>query len=372
VVAVQPERTGLIISGLGHTLLLAWGLFAFSSAPKPFEIDMSEAVPVEVFSDAPSQSTKGVKTAEKKETPQRVIDRQAPEEKETDDEQSPVAKQAVVNSVPPPPPKPRPVVEQPQPEQKVAALPPPTPAPAARPKPDEIKADTDKEAELQAQKKLEEQKKLDDQKREAERKKLDDLKKQADEKKKADEKQKAEDEKKKQEEAKKLAEAKAEKERQDKANARNFDPKSILSKLNSDKANNDRREAARTEATGSAAPSRTASLGTATGNAAKLSANELDSLRAQITQCWNVPTSALTAKNLIVMVSFTLNQDGTLSSPPVVKNNSGDPAFQAAANSAKRAVMQCATNGRRFNLPAAKYENWREITFNFDPADMLR
>ncbi len=371
-VAVQPERTGLIVSGLGHAMLLAWGLLTFSSAPKPFDMDMADSVPVEVISDAPSQAMRGVQTAEKKETPQRVIDRQAAEEKETEDEVSPVQKQAVQNSIAPPPPAPRPKPpEPPQPEQKVAALPPP-PAPAARPKPEEIKPDTDKEAELQAKKKLEEQKRVEQEKQEAERKKLEEAKKVAEEKRKADEKKKAEDDKKKAEEAKKLAEAKAEKERQDKANARTFDPKSIASRLNSDKAVNDRRDAARTEATGSTAPTRTASLGTATGNAARLSASEIDALRSQVQACWNVPAAAMNAQDMTVRVTFSLNPDGTVSGRPQVTNGRGDPAFQAAAASAVRAIMQCGSNGRRFNLPAAKYDAWREVAITFDPRDMLR
>ncbi len=134
----------------------------------------------------------------------------------------------------------------------------------------------------------------------------------------------------------------------------------------------DRRQAARTEATGNQAPSRTASLGTATGNAAKLTASEIDALRAQIQQCWNVPAGAANAQDLVVRVQFSLNQDGTVNGRPEVLNKRGDPAFQAAANSAVRAIMQCGTNGRRYTLPPAKYETWREVAVNFDPRDMFR
>ena len=44
------------------------------------------------------------------------------------------------------------------------------------------------------------------------------------------------------------------------------------------------------------------------------------------------------------------------------------PFFQAAADSAVRAVFQC----QPYELPSEKYALWRDMILNFDPSDMYR
>jgi outer membrane biosynthesis protein TonB len=51
-----------------------------------------------------------------------------------------------------------------------------------------------------------------------------------------------------------------------------------------------------------------------------------------------------------------------------VINSSGNPAFQAAAESAVRAVRRCAP----YSLPFEKYAAWQNVIVNFDPREMLR
>jgi outer membrane biosynthesis protein TonB len=109
----------------------------------------------------------------------------------------------------------------------------------------------------------------------------------------------------------------------------------------------------------------TPSLGLPRANAVALSQSEIDALRAQIEACFSMPAAAADAKNLIVQVRITLNQDGSLSSTPVV-TNSGSGLFQIVAESLTRAVRRCAP----YKLPIAKYDAWKDVDVSFDPRDM--
>ena len=63
-----------------------------------------------------------------------------------------------------------------------------------------------------------------------------------------------------------------------------------------------------------------------------------------------------------------LNEDGTLVGYPTVANRGSSPFFQAAADSAVRAVYQC----QPYTLPGDKYALWRDMILNFDPSQMYR
>lgn len=102
---------------------------------------------------------------------------------------------------------------------------------------------------------------------------------------------------------------------------------------------------------------------------AKLSINEIDRLRLQIRQCWRVPAGALAADDLIVRIRVGLHPDGSISNGPRVVNRArlDDRYFRAAAESVLRAIRRC----QPFQMPAEKYQNWRELELNFDPSKML-
>ena len=100
-----------------------------------------------------------------------------------------------------------------------------------------------------------------------------------------------------------------------------------------------------------------------------LSQNELDALRARLRQCWNVPVGLAEARDLVVTVRILFNKDGTLSADPRVMNHDSRPVFQAASESALRAVRSCAPYSF---LPVAKYEAWKDVIVDFDPRDMFR
>ena len=72
--------------------------------------------------------------------------------------------------------------------------------------------------------------------------------------------------------------------------------------------------------------------------------------------------------NLVVVVHFALNKDGSVSGEPSVVNRGSTALFQIAAESAMRAVRRC----QPFRLPASKYEAWRDVEVKFDPNEMFR
>jgi hypothetical protein len=86
-------------------------------------------------------------------------------------------------------------------------------------------------------------------------------------------------------------------------------------------------------------------------------------LQRQLYGCWSPPVGLLEAKNLVVRVTFSLNRDGFLSGAPQVKTAGSGPLFQAAAESAVRAIRKCTP----VKLPADKYESWKELEITFDP-----
>ncbi len=112
--------------------------------------------------------------------------------------------------------------------------------------------------------------------------------------------------------------------------------------------------------------------GQAADFANRMSMSELDALRAQIEPCWNFPSGAKYAEQLIVTLRLQMGRDAKPVSIDVVEDGgryNRDPAFTAAADAAKRAVRnpRCLP----FRLPPEKYNDWKTITINFDPSAML-
>ena len=108
--------------------------------------------------------------------------------------------------------------------------------------------------------------------------------------------------------------------------------------------------------------------GQSNGSEATMSVNEIDALRSRIAQCWSVPPGGLGAERIVVKLRLQLNEDGTLLGYPTVANSGASPFFQAAADSAVRAVYQC----QPYALPSEKYALWRDMILNFDPSEMYR
>lgn len=91
-------------------------------------------------------------------------------------------------------------------------------------------------------------------------------------------------------------------------------------------------------------------------------------LVSEIYRCWSPPTGTPHPERLIVKYEVFLNRDGTVAQPPQLAPESasavaGDPYMAAAAGAARRAIYTCSP----YQLPADKYAQWRNFTFNFDP-----
>ena len=325
-------KAGWTISAVGHVVVLAWGLVTFVGRPVP--TPPAEFLSADIISDADlSKITQGVRNAKLAEAPKPLVEKIA-EVKPTEDPNAKVVdKPEIVPTAEQIAPKPEP--EQKKPEPKKAEPKPPEPKPEpkqAEPKPPEPKPEP-KQAFTKEEPKP-------DPIAEA-------LKKHA-----------AKPEKKPE---KKAETAKPEPKKPEPKQQPKYDSNRIAALL-------DKRDPQRRVATGSTL-SNTPALGTATGQAVSLSQNELDALRARLRNCWNVPIGLAEARDLVVSVRILFNKDGSLSAEPRLVNSLSHPAFQAASESALRAVRSCAPYSF---LPVAKYEAWKDVIVDFDPRDMLR
>lgn len=102
-----------------------------------------------------------------------------------------------------------------------------------------------------------------------------------------------------------------------------------------------------------------------------LSMTEKDAVRNQFIKCWRMPAGAKNDYDLAVKVRVLLNPDGSVREvglvPSQVSRYQSDTFFRAAADSAIRAVHACSPLQ---NLPAEKYDAWRDMELNFDPMEL--
>jgi colicin import membrane protein len=130
----------------------------------------------------------------------------------------------------------------------------------------------------------------------------------------------------------------------------------------------DKRDPQRNAATGAEINS-APTLGTATGNAARLSQSEIDALRARLMALWNPPVGIQNPEEFVIRIRIRLDRTGKLSAPPQVLSSGSGVLFDSARDSAVRAVFQ----GQPFDmLKPEHYETWKDIEVTFDPRDMFR
>ena len=130
----------------------------------------------------------------------------------------------------------------------------------------------------------------------------------------------------------------------------------------------DKRDPTRNALTGSEL-NKTPSLGSATGQAAKLSQSEIDALRQRITQCWTIPAGAADAADLKVVFRVVFRRDGTIERGPDPVEGSASPFGPAFADSGRRAILQCQPYTM---LRPEHYDSWKDIEIGFKPSDMFR
>ena len=104
----------------------------------------------------------------------------------------------------------------------------------------------------------------------------------------------------------------------------------------------------------------------------KITIGEIDLVRQQISQCWNITSGARQADALSVEIEMKMNPDATVRQASVVDSirMNSDPYYRAAAESALRALSH--PDCIPLKLPLDKYYMWKSFTFNFDPKNMLQ
>lgn len=354
-------KTGLVTSVAFHALVLACAVLSLS-APRSFDVADVEAMPVDIVPvESITQIQQGDKKAPKNEKPAprptsrpdpvenatKVGDNDVDSEAPPKPEVKPTPKPVETASAPPPPkePEPKPAEKpEPKPEPKEAK---PEPvestekAAEAKPKqdvqPDPVKEAIVAESEKADAAKLPETAPLPDARPKPPKAQT----------------AKAPEQKKAAKPAQKQAAAPKQQQEDDKV----LDEVAAL--LNKEK----------TAGGGAKRSTEKASLGgNKTTGGDKLSQSEMDALRGQIQRCWNVPAGAMDAENLKVSVRFKLDPSGAVEgSPQIVQGGGSAGVERAAAESARRAILQCAP----YNLPSEKYEAWADVIVNFDPSDMF-
>ncbi len=114
-----------------------------------------------------------------------------------------------------------------------------------------------------------------------------------------------------------------------------------------------------------AAPSQIAPIG------AELTRSEKDALNRGVSPCWVVDAGAKGAENLKVKLRVHIDPSMTVRKVEIMERvrYQSDPQFKAAADSARRALMNPRCS--KLNLPPAKYEQWKTFIYNFDPKGMI-
>jgi len=108
------------------------------------------------------------------------------------------------------------------------------------------------------------------------------------------------------------------------------------------------------------------------GDQSAMTADLRTMLQSEIYRCWSPPVGAPHPENLIVSYELFLNRDGSVAQPPQLTSDSAaavasDPYMRASAEAARRAIYTCAP----YKLPADRYSQWHDVTFVFDPRDMM-
>jgi colicin import membrane protein len=91
-------------------------------------------------------------------------------------------------------------------------------------------------------------------------------------------------------------------------------------------------------------------------------------MRQAVSRCWNINAGLDGIQQMVVKVEVRLNPSGELVGLPRIVNGQPSPVFKDAADSAVRALVQCAP----YTLPPDKYAGgWEHMILTFDPARMF-
>jgi colicin import membrane protein len=360
----------LVISVLLHLAILGATLVSLQTR-QPLRMAEPEAVAVGMI--APSEVTKvrlGTRTA-------KLLEAAAKESPkgEVAKKEAAKAKVAAAAAPAPPPPPPEQKSEPPaaktaEPPPPVAAAPAPVPPAEAQKKLEVERQEAERQAALkaEAQKQAEEQAKAEEQKKAAEKKRLEEQKKAEAQKRLEEERRKAELKKKRELALKKKREEEKKRREAEAAKKQKFNADKIAALLNKVPDAAPPPPSAPSEAPTKA---KGPTLGSAEGRDKEISASELSMLKGRISArlkaCWRLPSGGGGSDTPVVTLRWRLKPDGSLDGEPLVDRPRNDPLFLLAAEAAQRAVRECSP----FDLPPDKYSIWRNITWDFDPRQML-
>ena len=102
-----------------------------------------------------------------------------------------------------------------------------------------------------------------------------------------------------------------------------------------------------------------------------LTGGEKEAFGLAVGNCWNVGSLSTSARATKVVVAFDMQRNGmpVTDSIRLVDFVDGSEADAGRAfEAARRAIIRCGTKG--FQLPAEKYDQWREMTATFDAEGM--
>lgn len=100
-----------------------------------------------------------------------------------------------------------------------------------------------------------------------------------------------------------------------------------------------------------------------------MTGSERDSFRVSVNRCWNVDPGSVAAR-VTVEVGFSLDREGKVQGNEVrlLSSDGDDSATNIAFEAARRAILRCQSGG--YDLPADKYEQWKDVVITFDPSGM--
>lgn len=101
----------------------------------------------------------------------------------------------------------------------------------------------------------------------------------------------------------------------------------------------------------------------------KLSQTEMDALRGLVEKNWTVMPGQVSSSDIKIVVRFELDENGEVIGDPEVTSSGGDgSSLRALEGGARRAVMKSAPFDQ---LPKDKYDTWKVVELSFYPSEMM-
>jgi hypothetical protein len=103
-----------------------------------------------------------------------------------------------------------------------------------------------------------------------------------------------------------------------------------------------------------------------------LSLSEKDAIKSQIVKCWSIPAGGREVKNMFVIITANVDEDGTIKDI-AIKERSGytqdnEKFYEVFVESAIRALQKCSPLQ---GLPIEKHGSWKALELRFDPQELI-